>query len=112
MASTDVAAAGVVVATRCFVTGLTSFLFAHFSSSTNISPMLLKSRSRLKEAWLLLIRKSLWIDTLIVAIVMLIELFGVYVAGGMVYEAKSLLDPFRNWIGDWLVFPKTCRSIV
>jgi hypothetical protein len=58
-------------------------------------------RSRLKEGWLLLIRPSLWVDTLIVAIVMLIELFGVYVAGGVIYEHKALYDPFRDWIADW-----------
>ncbi len=60
-----------------------------------------QGRSRLKEAYLLAFRPSLWIDIVIVAVVMLIELFGVYIAGGIIYEAPPLRDPFREWIGEW-----------
>jgi hypothetical protein len=49
----------------------------------------------------LLLRRSLWIDACTVAAVMLIELLGVYLAGGIKFATSPLRDPVREWLGQW-----------
>ncbi len=57
---------------------------------------------RVKEAVLLALRPSLILDTVIVAIVLLIELLGVYVAGAIKHEGdiapQPLIDPVKEWV--------------
>lgn len=49
----------------------------------------------------LLLRPSLWIDASVVGAVMLVELLGVYLAGGIRFAAPPLRDPVREWLGLW-----------
>lgn len=58
-------------------------------------------RERFIRGLRLLIRASLWIDAALVGAVMLIELLGVYLAGGTKFSAAPLRDPIREWIGEW-----------